>query len=254
MTTSGATPTSSFVWRLSSSILKMGWRLPRALVAALFPPRCVLCSRELPDLDILCSACEHGLPALSSPRCQRCGEALEDPTIDLCLRCGTTLHAADHVISLGPYHSDWGQLVRAFKFEKEMAVGRWLGSRMAKLLTALGDDRTFSAVTFVPMTRRDRRSRGFNQAEVLARIIARQLRLPFKRLLRKTRETHLQSRLSATDRTTNLRDAFRLLPSQDERVLLVDDIYTTGATVEECARALKQGGVQSVIAVTIARA
>jgi len=254
MTTSGATPTSSFVWRLSSRILKMGWRLPGALAAALFPPHCVLCSLELPDLDILCSSCEDKLPLLSTPCCQRCGEPVENPTIDLCLRCGTTLHAAEYIVSLGPYHSDWGKLVRVFKFEHEMAVGHWLGSRMAEMLTASDDGRDFSAVTFVPMTRKDRRARGFNQAEILARIIARQLQLPFKRLLKKTRETHLQSRLSAAERTTNLQDAFRLLPSEDERVLLVDDIYTTGATVEECARTLKQGGVQSVVAMTIARA
>jgi ComF family protein len=141
-----------------------------------------------------------------------------------------------------------------FKFEHEMAVGCWLGFRMAEMLAALDADGCFSVVTFVPMTRKDYRSRGFNQAEVLARIIARQLQLPLKNLLRKTRETHLQSHLSAADRTTNLRDAFRLLPSEDDRVLLVDDIYTTGATVEECARTLKEGGVQSVVAATIARA
>jgi ComF family protein len=254
MTTSGATPTNSFAWRFSSRILRMGWRLPRALAAALFPPRCVLCSRELPGLDILCPLCADELPTLCASRCQRCGEPVEDAAIDLCIRCGTTLHAADHVFSLGPYRGDWGRLVRVFKFEREMAVGRWLGSRMAEMLIASDEGQDFSVVTFVPMTRRDRRARGFNQAEMLARIIARQAHLPFKRLLKKTRETRLQSRLSAADRTANLQDAFRLLPSEYERVLLVDDIYTTGATVEECARTLKRGGAQSVAAMTVARA
>lgn len=254
MTTSGATPTNSFAWRFSSRILRIGWRLPTALAAALFPPHCVLCSRELSDLDILCPACADALPSLCESRCQRCGEPVEDAAIDLCLRCGTTLHAADHILSLGPYRGDWGRLVRVFKFEREMAVGHWLGSRMAEMLIASDGSCDFSAVTFVPMTRKDRRARGFNQAEVLARIVAQRVHLPFKRLLTKTRGTRLQSRLSAADRTTNLQDAFRLLPSKGERVLLVDDIYTTGATVEECARTLKRGGAQSVVAITVARA
>jgi ComF family protein len=145
-------------------------------------------------------------------------------------------------------------LVRAFKFEREMAVGRWLGARMAAFLLAKCAKPGFDAVTFVPMTQRNRRERGFNQAEILARILAKRLDVPLIRLLDKTRDTLLQGRLSAEDRKHNLRDAFRSLPCDLESVLLVDDIYTTGATVEECARTLKRGGAQSVVAMTVARA
>jgi len=254
MTTSGATPTNSFVWRYSSSILSMGRRLLESLAAALFPPCCALCSRELPTLAIICSVCEAALPSFEGPRCQRCGESVDDPLLDLCIKCGRRIHAVDRIFSLGPYQGDWGRLARAFKFEREMAVGRWLGERMAAALIAANVDRDFSVVTFVPMTRKDQQARGFNQAEILARIIAKQSNLPLTRLLIKNRETALQSRLPAAERKTNLRDAFRLLPCGQEQVLLVDDIYTTGSTVEECARTLKRGGAQSVVAMTVARA
>jgi competence protein ComFC len=253
MTMSGATPTNSFALRCCSSIRKVGLLL-ESLTAALFPPRCALCARELPSLDIVCPVCAASLPVLEGPRCQRCSELLDDPSIDLCIRCGTQRHAADRVISLGPYQGDWGRLVRIFKFERETAVGRWLGERMSEALLAANAGHQFSAITFVPMTRRNRRGRGFNQAEILARIIAKQLDVPLSRLLNKTRETSPQSRLSAAERKTNLQDAFRLLPCWQETVLLVDDIYTTGATVEECARTLKRGGAQSVVAMTVARA
>jgi len=254
MTMNGDTPTSSCAWRCISRILRTGGRLLGSLVAALFPPRCALCSRELPNLDVICSDCASMLPSLSANRCQHCGEPVDDPVIDLCIRCGTRLRAADQVFSLGPYHGNWGRLVQLLKFEKEMAVGCWLGTRMADLLQASCDERCFTAVTYVPMTRKDRRARGFNQAQILAQVIARQMNLPLKRLLAKTRETQLQSRLSASDRSSNLQDAFRLLPSDGEQVLLVDDIYTTGSTIEECARTLKRGGAQSVVAITVARA
>ncbi len=243
------------MWRLRfSRLLSAGRRLSATAAAVAFPPRCVLCSRELPSLEVVCSRCAEALPSLPAPRCRRCGEAVEDASIDLCLRCGTRHHFADRIFSLGPYRGQWGELVRALKFEREIAVGRWLGARMAELLIAVGLDRNVDAVTYVPMTRRDRLRRGFNHAEVLARGIARKLDLPLVRTLRKARSTPLQSRLSAVERGRNLRGAFRRLPSTQEHVLLVDDIYTTGATVEECARTLKDGGTQSVVAVTVARA
>jgi len=254
MTTNGATPTNSYAWPCSSRILKVGRRLLELPVAAAFPPRCVLCQRELSTLDVVCDDCVSSLPAFEGPRCQRCNDPVADSSIDLCVRCGTTIHAADRIISLGPYHGSWGRLVCIFKFERERAVGRWLGERMAAALRAAESIGEFSAITFVPMTRRCRRERGFNQAEILAIVIAKQLNVPVVRLLIKTRTTLLQGRLPAAERKTNLQDAFRPLPSEQRRVLLVDDIYTTGATAEECARTLKRGGAQSVVAMTVARA
>ncbi|MBU1049547.1 ComF family protein [Candidatus Bipolaricaulota bacterium] len=205
-------------------------------------------------MGIICSCCEAALPSLAESRCQRCGEPLDDPSIDLCLRCGVSVHATDRIIVLGPYRGSWGALVRIFKFEKEVAVGNWLGRQMAATLMRQQELHHFDAVTYVPMTRKDRRARGFNQAEILARVIARQLDLPLKRLLTKSRNTRLQSQLTAAQRKTNLQDAFRLLPFDCERVLLVDDIFTTGSTIEECARTLKRGGAQTVVAAAIARA
>lgn len=254
MTTNGATPTNCFAWRLSSSMKTGAKRLLAALAAALFPPRCALCLRALSTLEVVCSRCEASLPSLDGSRCRRCGAPVDDPSIDLCFRCGTVDHAVDCILSLGPYRGHWGRLIRAFKFEHEIALGRWLGSRLAQACSAHIDVGEVDAITFVPMTPQDKRQRGFNQAEVLARSLARRLHLPVRAMLIKTRDTALQSQLSAAERKINLRDAFGLLPSVQEQVLLVDDIYTTGATVEECARTLKRGGARSVVVVTVARA
>jgi competence protein ComFC len=254
MTTSGGTRTSCFAWRCGSSALRAGRRALECVAAALFPPRCALCSCEQLALRVVCCTCASALPALDGPRCRRCGELVDDVMIDLCLRCGTRIHEVDQVFSLGPYEGGWGRLVRVFKFEREMAVGRWLGERLAAALARQDDDRLSAVVTFVPMSAHDGRARGFNQAEILARVLARRRNLPLKRLLAKTRETRPQSTLHAAERETNVCGAFRLLRPVQGRVLLVDDIYTTGSTVEECARVLKRGGARSVVAVTVARA
>ncbi len=254
MTTSGGTPTSCCGSRSFSSLVESGRRAVEGLIGLFFPPHCALCGGRLDALRVLCPACEGDLPELPGPRCRRCGEALSDPSLDLCLRCGTRERAVDRFGSLGPYDGPWGELVRALKFDKEVAVGRFLAGRMAEWVRAYGIAEAFDLITFVPMSPRDRRERGFNQAELLARGLAKRLRRPVCRILTKARVTPPQGSLSARERRTNLRDAFRLLRYGGERVLLVDDIGTTGSTAEECARALKRGGYESVTVLTVARA
>lgn len=110
-------------------------------------------------------------------------------------------------------------------------------------------------VTAVPSTPRVRAERLFDPAAELARAVGRGLGLPYRRLLHKVRETADQTTLGRADRRANLRDAFRAAAaSPPERVLLVDDILTTGATADACARALRQIGVAQVDVLTFARA
>jgi ComF family protein len=225
-----------------------------ALAGVLFPPRCALCGRELDTLGVLCPECERALPELEGPRCARCGEPVDDERIDLCIACGTKVQAIDRALFLGPYDGAWGDLVRMLKFDREVAVARYLGRRMADELREEGLADDVDLVTFVPMSRRDRQERSFNQAELLARVVARRIGCPTRRMLVKTVRTPPQGRLSAAERKRNLRGAFRPIRCEQGRVLLVDDICTTGSTVEECAQGLRRGGVQSVTVLAVARA
>jgi len=254
MTMSGGTPTSSCGLRWRCRFVRTGRRAVEGLLALLFPPQCVRCGAPLDSLGVLCPTCERELPELSGPRCLRCGEALADPSIDLCLRCGTSERFVDRFFALGPYDGPWGELVRTLKFEREPAVGRFLARRMADWLRAHDLVDAFDWITYVPMSRRDRRARGFNQARLLAGGIGLRLHRPVVRALTKVRKTVPQSRLSAADRRANLRGAFRPVRYGNGRVLLVDDIGTTGSTVEACARALKRGGYATVVVLTVARA
>jgi ComF family protein len=254
MTTNGGTPTSFFGWRSFCRRLRSWGRVGTDLVSVLYPPECVLCGRSLPALSFVCERCASGLPELVGHRCRRCGEAIDDPLVDLCLSCGTRVREFDRIVALGPYEDGWSDLVRALKFDRERAIGRWMSVRLADLARREGLDDTVDVVSFVPMTPSERRARGFNQADVLARGVARRLGLPVRRILIKTRRTPPQRELPATARRENLRDAYRLLRSGTQRVLLVDDVCTTGSTVDECARTLKRGGYSSVVVLTVARA
>jgi len=253
MTTNGGTRTSLYAWLKSSrSALSMVGEGP---FAVLFPPRCLLCGRPTSRLNaILCEDCNADLPKLEGPRCAKCQEPLPDLSLDLCRACGTRERWFDQALSLGPYRGAWGELVRALKFDREPAVARFLSVRMAQYLAAKGLVSGIDIITYVPMTHRALRERGFNQARLLARGLARRIHRPLAKLLKKVRETAPQARLSARERRANLRGAFLPIRSIRGKVLLVDDIFTTGSTVEECAHALKNGGCEEVVVLTVARA
>lgn len=194
------------------------------------------------------------MPSLDGPRCLRCEEPLESPDLDLCRPCGTRDRGFDLARSLGPYKSGWGTLVRSLKFERERAIARWLAPRLAQYLEEKEPFGRLDVITYVPMTWADRRRRGFNQARLLAEGVGRRLHLPVQPFLKKARPTPPQAGLPAAGRQENLRGAFRLVTSHPGRVLLVDDIYTTGSTVEESASVLKRGECERVFVLTVARA
>jgi len=148
----------------------------------------------------------------------------------------------------------WGELIRALKFERERAVARFLSAALAAYVKQENPFGDVDLITYVPMSRADRRARGFNQAALLAHGLGRRIGIPVVRLLAKVRQTRPQAELTAAERRKNLRGAFSVVRSGEGTVLIVDDILTTGATVEECARALKAGGYGPVFVLAVARA
>jgi len=230
------------------------WRCVQGAVALLYPPECVLCGRPLDTTGVLCPSCRATLRPIDGPRCRRCADRLDDPRADVCLRCGTHVRFVDRLIAVGAYDDGWGRVVRTFKFDRERAAGRFLGEVLADYAERTLDPAGADVVTFVPMTLRERRRRGFNPARVLAKAVSRRLDLPLRTTLMKARDTRPQATLPQAEREVNLRGAFRSVRSHTQRVLLVDDICTTGSTAEECARTLKEHGCTAVTVLTVARA
>lgn len=252
MTTSGATRANSCAWRWCSRLFRWVQKGGVGFAALLYPPICVRCGEPADWGGVLCSVCASGLPEPSDPACAICGEPVANDSLDLCLRCGTRVRSFDRAVSLGPYEGGWRELLQAFKFRNEKAVGRWLAHELARRCRDLGI--VVDCVTHVPMTRGEAKARRFNPSRYLARAVARRLRVPERNLLAKTRMTRPQRTLSARERETNLSGAFRAVRSGTGAVLLVDDLLTTGATADECARTLKDAGFDCVTLLTIARA
>jgi competence protein ComFC len=148
------------------------------------------------------------------------------------------------------YDGPVSRAIRGMKFSGWHALGRHLAGAMAEVSADL---LPADVVTWVPLSRRRRARRGFDQAEVIARDVAPHLDLPVRSLLRRTRDTRAQARTGGADRRRALRDAFVAVADPPGRVLLVDDVLTTGATAAACADVLTRSGAERVAVLTAAR-
>lgn len=197
----------------------------------------------------MCETCERSVRWIGPDACDRCGRP-RSPRLDSCGDCRRRSFAFDRARAAAVYEGPAREVVKAFKLLGERRMAADLAERMvaaAKLLPA-------DVVTWVPSTRASEVERGFNPAESLARPLARGLRLPARPLLVKTHATTDQAGLSREERRSNLRGVFRATGRIPLRVLLVDDILTTGSTAHECASELKRAGAREVSVVTFARA
>ncbi len=220
----------------------------------LYPPVCLICGLPARAGVDCCSGCEADLPRLAA-QCARC--ALELPrSVDLCGRCTTRPPLFDATFSGFAYRHAVARLVPRFKFQRDLAAGRVLAWLMARSLADQQAPRPDLLVP-VPLHWARRLSRGFNQAEMLSRdLSARYCGLPWASCLHRRRATPAQSELPAHRRRGNVRAAFSLtrLPPGTRHVALVDDVMTTGSTLDECTRVLKRAGVERVDVWVVARA
>ena len=224
----------------------------------LFPPiqRCSLCNTALeePVDDGLCSQCLSLMPKISAPLCPRCGR----PDVfdaSFCPDCQTLPPSFTTNRSLWLYQDQAKEILQLFKFNKRPHLAYLL----AHLLSELYQSQEFSSdlLTFVPMSNQAMRLRGYNQSTLVTAEIARILSLPMTEVLVKDKKVKAQHFLSREERWLNLNDqSFHLnkpLPP-NAKVLLVDDVFTTGATAHFCSLALLRGGASEVRLLTVARA
>ncbi|MHB8769434.1 MAG: double zinc ribbon domain-containing protein [Syntrophales bacterium] len=228
----------------------------------LFPPLCITCGtvlRERPRLPF-CPPCAEGIHLIRSPLCPRCGVPFPAGNGEdhLCGECLTGERPYAIARSLGLYEGTLLKAIHLFKYRGRIGIGEILGKMMADFAGGQWDMDVFSVVIPVPLHRKRLRERGFNQALILAREVAKRFSLPLE-FMALSREvfTAPQVGLGRAERSKNVRKAFAVRKPDaiaGRRILLVDDVTTTGSTVSECAAVLKREDAETVAVLTLARA
>src|SRR5713226_4811847 len=244
-----------------------GWlgELSDAVVSVFFPSGCRICDRLLTTSSRV-PLCEEGLSSfqrVSGLLCEVCGRPLpglaqKEGEPLLCPACQDRTYTFDRARSFAVYEDAVVRAILLLKFEQIEPLGAWFAERLAEMVNAEGDTLAADVVVPVPLHRERERERGYNQAALLSKPLAKRLRLPHKAvLLMRTRARPDKQVLSLEERWESVRGAFATCPGSQVdnlRVLLVDDVFTTGATLDACARTLRVAGAKSVIGLTVARA
>ncbi len=223
-------------------------RIGEAALDLIYPPRCALCEKQG---SFLCDECLDKLPRADGQRCDVCWLPRRGSS---CQTCAEHPIFLNRLRSVFRYGGEVQRLVQAFKFQGQSSLGRTLAAQ----LTGCYAEHAFAAdiVVPVPLSGARRRRRGYNQAALLAREVARELGLPMSEAMRRLGNPTPQARSTAEQRRRNVSGVFEVAKSEavaGRRVLLIDDVATTGATLSACAEALLATGASEVIGLTLAR-
>lgn len=198
---------------------------------------------------------------LVGPACQRCGRPFVSPVAaeaarPVCHACRRGIYAFDLARSFAAYNDAMHGAITLLKYQRVTRLGKWFAARLEEVVAREPRGFAADAVVPVPLYPLRQRERGYNQAEVIAHPLARRLGLPLELLLVRTKPRPEKLLLSRGERWKSVRGAYEIIPGKrvdKRRILLVDDVFTTGATLDACARALRQCGAAGVWGLTVAR-
>lgn len=249
-------------------------------LALLYPPTCVLCGAPGADGRDLCAGCAADLPGIG-PHCARCAQPFStavEETLESDLMANVVISSADtdtknsgrlcgrcqqapppfaRCTAAFRYEEPLSSLVVDIKFRSKLNLIRLLGGLLADALSAERERpgwQSPAAIVPVPLHPHRLRTRGYNQALELARVVGRRLAIPVnQRCCQRTRATRAQTELDEHSRLSNLREAFAVTEPLPRHLAILDDVVTTGATVSELAWVLKQAGCERVDVWALAR-
>ncbi len=235
-------------------------RLTRSLSELVFPLRCLGCGtwRDL-GAGSFCDECREAINReCAEPSCPTCAAPVSPYEVSLgrCGQCRGRLLHVEGTVRVGIYRDVLGRLLRSYKYHSREELSEALGGWLAEAIERAPWRERVEAIVSVPTHWKRRFNRPFHAADALASFVARKVNLPNVSILRRVRAGPHQIGLSPTQRSVNVRGAFVIRSGVrlcDARLLLIDDVRTTGATLEECAKVLRRGGAAEVYAAVVLR-
>ena len=233
--------------------------LLKNLLDWIYPPTCITCRKLIPlnhmqprDM-MVCEMCQTLFEPITPPICNTCSIPTEN-SVERCVSCyGKGFHFTTNRATF-LYDEIMRDLLLELKFEQNKQIANSLGKLWAMHMPTTFDCEENTFLAPLPMHRKKQRERGFNQAEILTRHLSNRLSIPTEHALLRTIDTPPQSGLHPRQRVENVQGAFGIakgINPQGKNYIIIDDIYTTGASLNECAKVLKEAGAVSVICMTL---
>ena len=230
------------------------------LLDALFPKKikCILCGDELNGdaINNVCAHCHKHAPFISGHTCVRCDMPLNaDDYSNVCFNCKQHDYHFTAMRAVFAYKGGVRSCVYRLKYKHQAFLAEYLSKFMVNKYATF--DWKIDAVIAIPLHPKRLKSRGYNQSMLLAQPFCEQLHLPLLDVMTRVKDTPSQTRFGSRDRTKNMKDCFDITDKsaiKDKTILLIDDVYTTGTTIEEAARLLLSAGAKEVYALTLAHA
>jgi len=238
----------------------MGFNL-KSIIDFIFPPICSICAKPFSSEKevMICTHCLSQIKYIRNPLCSKCGKPFYSEVLadHLCGDCLTGKRYFNRARAMGYYDGILRKAIHLLKYKLKNNLAFSLGNLMTDRMQSFLSGATYHLIIPVPLHTKRLRERGFNQALLLARLISKKYKIPLDgcTLIRK-RQTKPQVGLSEQDRKDNVKGSFLLLKGDkvlDRDILLVDDVYTSGNTVEECSKVLIKAGAHKVDVLTLAR-
>lgn len=219
-----------------------------------YPPRCPVCDEILAPGKLICPSCEKEACPVVEPVCKKCGKPMENEKREYCSDCSQKKHVYKQGKAVFVYKLGIKKSMYRFKYSNRREYAAFYAKRAVEVHGDWIRRRTVEVIVPVPMYAGKKRRRGYDQAEIFARALGREMKIPVNtRLVRRVRNTTPQKELSGKERQRNLKNAFQL--TQDivkyTQILLVDDIYTTGSTIDAVAATLISGGAEDIYYICI---
>lgn len=226
------------------------------LFSLLYPDICPFCGKVLKkeEYGAVCKSCASKLPYISEPCCKKCGKPLRKDTEEYCFDCSRHRHIYDRGFAIWEHSPLVAKAIYQYKYHNRRIYSRFFAREMLMSYESIIRKWKIQLIVPIPISKKRRRKRGYNQAGLLAREISKYMGIPYAETsLVRVRDTTPQKTLSVKERKKNLRNAFawRADRRPPKNVLVIDDIYTTGNTIDAASLVLKRAGAENVYFLTI---
>ena len=221
----------------------------------LFPRRCAVCDGILQETKAgICPECRRKLVYIREPRCRKCGKQLLDEEEEYCAGCKGNQKNFDRGIVLFAYNDAMKKSIYRFKYANRREYSRFYAAEICRCLGKEIARFSADAIVPVPLHKKRQKKRGYNQAELIAAQVGQHMGIPVKtRLLIRSKNTKALKKMRRTERENNLKKAFKIWENDVklDTVIIIDDILTTGSTINEISGVLKEAGIKKVYFVAL---